>query len=375
MIFHTEAKIIIGETIITADNYSDQLLSLSSHNDLWIKDTAQFILDYLNSSPSISINSSGTTDVAKSFPINKSRMISSALMTGKFFSLTAGSVALLALPITYIAGKMMVVRALTLGLSLYIVKPSSDPFIDNHLPDNIDFAPFVPLQVQTILATELSSKKLNSVKIVLLGGAIIDSSLSERIKLQSNAYYESFGMTETLSHIALRKINGKSVNSGEFNALPDVSFTKDDRDCLVINAHLLLDSPLVSNDVVNLIDANTFIWLGRFDNVINSGGVKILPESLEKQLLDVIPVDFCIVSEPDERLGQKLVLVVEAMNISNIEVEKIFNAMKSKIEPYLIPKSVYCMPELLRNAHGKLLRHLIIANIITKSKNITKIYP
>lgn len=375
MIFHPSTKIFFGEYLITKTNYNALLPVIATSENEWIRDIALFLQYYLSSSQVIIVSTSGTTGLPKKMSFMKSKMRNSAAMTGSYFSLVPGTTAVLSLPVTYIAGKMMIVRALTLGLILYIVEPTSDPFKYNQLPGIIGFMPLVPLQLQTILANPASAKKLNTVNKILLGGASLDFSLHQSLKQLSNEVFEGFGMTETLSHVAVRNINNKDEDIPPFYALPGVSFTLDVRGCLVIHAPEIIDLPVFTNDVAELLSEGSFLWKGRIDNVINSGGIKIYPEYLENYLAGWIHCTFCIVPLPDKRLGEKLVLVLESDNPNILNGTLFINSLKEKMDFYQIPKAIKLMPCFPRNSNGKVLRHKIIEYIASNHPDITGIYP
>ena len=367
MIFHPKAILIMNDEVINPKNYLSIIQSNQFTED-WAQDIMFFLNDYLNDSSQLELKTSGTTGKPKSNWIDKVKMVYSARLTGSYFDLKSGDLALLSLSSSYIAAKMMIVRALTLGLTLHIVKPSSNPLLESNLPQIIDFAPFVPLQMATMIDNELSLSGLKKIKKIIVGGGNLNYHLSEEIKQLPNKIYETFGMTETLSHVAVRRINDHNNKSLKFNALPGISFETDNRSCLVIDAPEILGEKLVTNDVVKLSDPNSFEWKGRIDNMINSGGIKISPETIEKQLEPYINNPFFVGSVPDNQLGEKVVLIIEDLP-NNLHLCNLFELMNEVLPKYHVPKVMYAIPVLKRNSNGKILRKDILEELDEKSNN------
>ena len=283
-------------------------------------------------------------------------MVNSALATGAFFELEAGDTVLHCLPTAFIAGKMMLVRAMVLGLELDFVEPACRPL--DLVSTSYDFCAMVPLQVRNCLG------KLDQIRTLIVGGATMATDLKEQVQDKRTQVYETYGMTETITHVAVKGINkaateplapsmkGQVVTS--FKTLPQVRVSTDKRDCLIIDAPHLLDAPIVTNDVVKLISENEFEWLGRFDNIINSGGIKLIPERIEAKLAAAIQNRFFVTGIPDTKLGQKLILVVEG----NIDGQVLLNKLNSiaELEKYEIPKAIFNVSSFVEAANGKVLR-------------------
>lgn len=309
-----------------------------------------FIGDWISDKDRITVNTSGTTGAPKTITFRKQQFISSAQMTCSYFNLNSHTRALLCLSPGYIAGKMMVVRAFVSGMDLVTLEPSDKPMLGSI--GRIDFAAFVPLQVQNLVGDEISRKKFTTIKNVIIGGAPISPSLEKELESCTNGVYATFAMTETLSHIALKRLSGKTKSDNYF-ALQGVHFEQDERGCLIVNAPLVSDSPVITNDVIALSDSAHFKWLGRYDNVINSGGVKIHPEIVENKLASVMSANrFFIASLPDDKLGQKVVMVIESVG----EVNK--QETKKRVEGYLSkyerPKEYYRIDKFLETPTGKI---------------------
>lgn len=312
---------------------------------------ADFMEEWLNPSPEIHLKTSGSTGTPKTITVRKDQLLTSAAMTANYFNFKEGQKALLCLPVHYIAGKMMIVRALHSGLNLICVNPSANPL--ESLPPEIaiDFAAMIPMQLQQV--KDLPA--LARIRTLLLGGGPVDAGLEQTIRDLPTQIYHGYGMTETFSHIALRKVNGKDA-SPIFTALNGITLAQDNRDCLVINAPLLLEEPLTTNDIVELLSPKEFIWKGRFDHVINSGGIKIFPEELEKKLHPLLKRRFYFMGVPDEKLGQKLVLVIEGERMEKNELDALQSEMKILFNKYELPKEIRFLREFAETESGKVIR-------------------
>nr|WP_199002455.1 AMP-binding protein [Flavobacterium sp. ASV13] len=311
--------------------------SFIKEGDVYERAIGEFFLDWFDDKDYIEMTTSGTTGLPKLVRLEKQAMIQSALATGDFFGLEPGDRALLCLPTQFIAGKMMLVRSLILGLDIDVVSPSTEPLLYNN--KQYDFVAMVPLQVQN------SIEKLVNIKKLIIGGAKIDSGLEEKLLPLKTEIYETYGMTETITHIAAKRIGEKA-----FSILPNVKIATDDRGCLVIHVSSISDEPIVTNDLVELINDNQFVFLGRIDNVINSGGVKLIPEQIEAKLIGKITNRFFVTGVPDSALGEKLILVIEG---EKQEFAPDFFDVLGKFEK---PKEIVFVPKFKENENGKLLR-------------------
>ena len=310
----------------------------TDQSKIW-NDVNQFISEWYSTNIEMDLKTSGSTGKPKSISVKKDWMQNSAELTRKTFGLKKGDSALLCMPMKYVAGKMMVVRALELGLDLKVVEPSSNPL--KNMDEIIDFAAMVPFQLENSL------NDLDQVKTLIVGGGQVSQQLIEKLQKISTQIFETYGMTETLTHVAIKPLNGPNI-SDLFRALDGIRFEKDDRGCLAIHASALNPVPIVTNDLVELIDENSFRWLGRFDNVINSGGIKIIPEVVEAKLTEVIPNRrFIIAGLPDDSLGQTVVLIVEGDEI-DIPIEF--------LDKYEKPKTIHFISEFIETESGKINR-------------------
>ena len=302
------------------------------------KELGEFLLDWLDDKETIQLTTSGTTGAPKIITIKKEAMVYSAIATGNFFDLHPQDKALLCLSARYIAGKMMIVRAMMLGLELDIMAPSSH--LDDLLPHkNYDFVAIVPLQAENSL------DKLHQFKKIIIGGAKVSDDLASKLKNIKSVIYETYGMTETITHIAAKKI-GESY----FNVLEHVSISADDRNCLVIDVPSITDEKVITNDIVEILNENQFKWIGRYDNVINSGGVKLFPEQIETKLASKIQNRFFITSQPDAVLGSKVVLVLEG------EKRDVDSSIFNSLEKFERPREILFVTEFVETETKKINR-------------------
>lgn len=322
----------------------------TSHNKALLP-VADFMEEWLDPTPKILLKTSGSTGTPKTISVRKDQLLASAAMTAAYFNFKEEQKILLCLPVNYIAGKMMIVRALYSGLDLICVNPSTNP-LESLPPDmEIDFASMIPMQLQQV--KEMPA--LDQIRTILLGGGPVDATLENSIRDLPTQIYHGYGMTETFSHIALRKVNGADA-SPVFKALKGIELTQDNRGCLVIHAPMLLKESLTTNDVVELLSPDKFIWKGRFDHVINSGGIKIFPEELEKKLQPFLNRRFYFLGVPDEKLGQKLVLMIEGEPLKEGELEALQAKMKALFNKYELPKEIHFLREFEETESGKVRR-------------------
>lgn len=301
------------------------------------KPVGDFLLDWFDSKDYIEMQTSGTTGKAKIITVSKQAMVESALATGDFFELLPGNKALHCLPVKYVAGKMMLVRAMILGLDLEFVAPSSHPLRHNEI--DFDFVAMVPLQAQNSLT------ELKKVKKMIVGGAAINKNLEKQLLKLPTQVFETYGMTETITHIAARKLGEKA-----FTVLPGVTISYDNRNCLVIHAPRISDDVIITNDIVESVNENQFVFLGRMDNVINSGGIKLIPEQIEEKLAHKIHQRFFITSKPDSELGEKVILVIEG------DKQDLGEAIFEELDKYEKPKELVFIPKFKETGSGKVMR-------------------
>lgn len=316
--------------------------------------TFSFVKEWFSDSKEVEVQTSGSTGAAKVLKVSKEKMLNSAEMTCNFLELKPGDTALLCLPLEYISGKMMVVRSLARGLTLSVVDPSLHPL--ENLKDKVGFCAMTPLQVENSLCSITKVDKL------IIGGAGVSESLKKKLhevlssetnKEGENAtvIYETYGMSETLSHIALKQLYPEEQDY--FTLFGGIEVKLDSRGALLINAPKLSAELIQTNDLVELIGEDKFRFLGRTDNVINSGGAKIRPEELETLVKKGIPQEAVFVGVKDEVLGEKLVLVIEGeesteilSQVGEVSFEKKFHR----------PKEILFLKKIPRTPNGKISR-------------------
>ena len=316
----------------------------------------KFLQQWLDENDTVIVKTSGSTGKPKDIQLDKSKMVNSAKATGVFFKLGENTSALLCLPSNYIAGKMMLVRAMVLGWDLHIVAPAKDAL--TQYDNDYDFVAMVPYQV------EHSLDALHKVHKLIIGGGAISKELNKKLQEVDVEAFATYGMTETITHIAVRRINGVA-ESTDYTALPNVKFTKDEQGCLVINASEISEEIIITNDVVNLISPTSFEWLGRIDNVINSGGIKIYPEQIEEKLSSIIELPFIVASEKNDQLGEQIILIFE--NDGKHKTPN-FSEAFSNLSTYERPKKIYTFSKFPFTETGKIIRDEVIQTLKENNK-------
>ena len=318
-----------------------------------------FVRRWLNGTQEFVLHTSGSTGTPAAITLRRRQLEASARRTADFFDLGPGDRALVCLNCEYIGGMMMLVRGLERSLHLTIVEPQADPFA--HVAENaaFDFSAFVPLQLKTVLAAG-HAPRLNAMKAFLIGGAPADAMLTQELQPLQAAAWLTYGMTETCSHVALRRLNGPHATTS-FRVLPGIAAGQDERGCLTLRGDVTDDQLVVTNDVVQLLDAHTFAWLGRADFVINSGGVKVPAEKVEL-VLDVALAEIgasrrCFVAgQPDERLGQAVTGFIEGAPLSADQESQLRSLLTERLGRYEQPRQLRYVPEFAATPNGKLNR-------------------
>lgn len=317
-----------------------------------------FMRQWLSDTSVFELTTSGSTGTPKKISIRRDQMQISARLTAQALQLKPDYNALICLDTKYIAGKMMVVRCFEVGMKMYFIDPCANPLIQLPIDQTIDFAALVPYQIVSILESK-HPHLLNRMLTCIIGGAPLDQDVKEKLKLYSTDIYTTYGMTETISHIALQKLNGNNT-SDYYTTLPDVNISTDARGCLVIDAPHL-DERIITNDIVEIKDDKTFQWIGRWDNVINSGGVKVSAEHVEQKIGQIftrlhITNSFFIYGQEDKKLGQRVVLVIEH-NLNDKEKETaLVQALLHSFSPHERPREVYSSPSFIKTETLKIHR-------------------
>ena len=266
-----------------------------------------FVDEWNNDSAYVEVKTSGSTGEPKRMLVEKRRMLNSARITCDFLGLKPGDTALLCMSTDYIAGKMMVVRSIERGLRLIEVEPCGHPLVDNY---QLNFAAMVPMQVYNSLQVPEEKERLMAIRHLIIGGGAIDEEMEAELRSFPNAVWSTYGMTETLSHIALRRISGPEASEW-YTPFPTVTLSTNDEGCLVIDAPEVCAQMLVTNDIVELKPDGRFRIRGRKDNVICSGGIKIQIEEVEQALKKYVRVPYIISKRKDPKFGEIVVLLTE----------------------------------------------------------------
>lgn len=314
---------------------------------LW--DLYLFLNEWFDASPIITVHTSGSTGVPKELVVRKDRMMQSARLTCEFLNLQAGDTALLCMNLRYIGAMMMVVRSLVAGLNLVVRPASGHPLSDVEVP--LKFAAMVPLQVYNTLRVPAERKRLEHTDILIIGGGAVDDSLEAELKTIPIAAYSTYGMTETLSHIALRRLNGEAASKCYY-PFPSVELSLSAENTLIVKAPLICDDVLQTNDIACLCSDGGFTIAGRKDNVINSGGIKIQAEEMENRLQPFIPVPFAVTAVPDPRLGQALTLLIAGKP----DIKELENKLQAVLETYYRPKHIFITELIPQTENGKIDR-------------------
>lgn len=331
----------------------------------------EFIAEWNNDSATLTVHTSGSTGKPKDIIVEKARMLSSARMTCDTLHLKKDDTALLCMPLDYIAGKMMVVRSLERGLKLICVDPCSHPlryFADKNAAvsngamiaegedSHIDFAAFVPLQVAKTLEDMEETEVFRNIKNVIIGGGFIDDELEGKLKTMPNNIFSTYGMTETLSHIALRRINGEDSGLW-YTPMNNVSVSLSADSCLIINAPHLSDTQIITNDIAEINAKGQFRIIGRKDNTINTGGIKVQIEEVERRLLLEGMSDFMITSVKDSIFGECITLLVQSHttegHVQNADADTSVKNAISTLPKYWQPKHIIYVDSLPKTGNGK----------------------
>lgn len=298
----------------------------------------QLCRDWLTGKQEFEFQTSGSTGTSKKIRFKRNQLESSARLTEQALQLRPGYTALVCLDVRFIAGAMMVIRSLVTGMDMIIRDPAANPLAE--ISETIDFAALVPYQLQTVL--EQTPSALLHVRKVIIGGANLPANSIERLQSFPVDFYATYGMTETITHVALQKLNG-SYRQDYFQLLPGIRASTDDRGCLILHVPHVRSEPIVTNDVVALLEETKFRWVGRFDRVINSGGVKVQPEKIEKAAESIftqlgVEKRFFIVGIPDPKLGEKVALILEGPKIVREKEQQILAMLSQCVALYEVPK-------------------------------------
>ncbi len=345
----------LGTGQLFETNFESTRLTIEGDR-LWIADKAQrdfeqelrdFKLAWQDATPTMTVKTSGSTGAPKTMEVKKAHMAASAEMTCRALSLTAADTALLCLPLQYIAGKMLAVRCFVSGMKILPISPSLHPFKD--LYDAPTFAAITPAQAFETLKVKVEAERLKRLKVLIIGGGSISEELAAELRrINGVRIYSTYGMTETLSHIALRRLNGEKPEE-HYTPLPGVALSLNQQGCLVVTAPHIGATALTTNDIAELLPSGKFRILGRRDNVICCGGLKFQAEELENRLSD-LPVPFVITSVTDAEFGEVLALLYADRADRAEELQQL---CRERLERREVPKHYIRTDQLPLTATGK----------------------
>lgn len=364
---------------VTLAGASEQVAATLAFSHAWLRGDAGF-----------EVQTSGSTGAPKAIELTRRQMEASARATGDALGLAHGMRALVCLPVRYIAGRMMLVRGFVLGLQLIVVEPASDPFATLPPELTIDFAACVPLQLQTLLDRALVAhndtcfpddtaqafayrRRLDAMHALLVGGGPLTHALEAQIRRLAAPVYHTYGMTETATHIALRRLNGEQPATA-FTPLPGVVTGVDARGCLHLCGPMTAGAIVQTNDLVELQPDGDFVWIGRWDNVINSGGVKIHVEGVEAAV-DTLAAEqpelglgmrrYFVAGLDDARFGQAVTLIIEGDALLPDQRTQLDWALRQALPPHHAPRQVRYAPHFAETPTGKIDRPRTLASLAT----------
>ncbi|MBT9393660.1 AMP-binding protein [Hymenobacter sp. NST-14] len=319
-----------------------------------------FVRQWLNGAQEFGLRTSGSTGQPQLVQMKRRQLEASARRTGDYFDLGPGDRMLVCLNCEFVGGLMMLVRGLERNMHLTIVEPQADPLALVPTAAEFDFASFVPLQLRAVLAAG-HAPRLNRMRAILVGGAAVERSLERELQALRVPLYLTYGMTETASHIALRRLNGPQAQAS-YRVLPGVTVGQDARGCLTVRADVTDNQLITTNDRITLADdAQTFEWLGRVDFVINSGGVKVQAEKVE-QVLEValtelgLPHRAFVAGRPDKRLGEQVTAFLEGPTLPEAQQRQLLALLGGRLAKYEVPRELVFLPAFRTTASGKLDR-------------------
>ncbi|MDD4192052.1 MAG: AMP-binding protein [Mangrovibacterium sp.] len=330
----------------------ETLLESPSATTGWEKEWLDFLAEWYAPGDSIVVNTSGSTGTPKPVRLSKAFVAASARRTLLYFGLEENDRVLHGLPSRYIAGKLMVVRSLLGQLDMHVADPSTNfDFLDQ---ESFKFAAMVPNQVTRIIDSKNGINRLQQIKKLLIGGSSVPAALQERLRAVSTDICSSYAMTETATHIAIRKINGEGADH-YYHCMEGIKASLSPDGCLRVHVPGLDEEYLQTTDLAEVIDEKTFRILGRADHVIISGGIKFHPEQLEQKLEKAITQPFMISSLPDDKLGEQIVLLVEGTENPET-VAALHDICHHYLDRYEQPRQIRFIEQLPRTPNGKLLR-------------------
>lgn len=311
-----------------------------------------FILNWQQNKDTFQFQTSGSTGAPKSIDVSRDQIVASVDATTEYLGLKKSETALLCLDPNFVASLMMAARCLVNDMDLIIEKPSSNPL--KTLTESVDFASFVPMQIYKMIE-DGNIHKLADINNILIGGAPLSAAAFDVLTQIKTNIYVTYGMTETVSHIALMPVK-ETYQNAYFEVLPGIEIGQDNEGCLNITGTVTNNQKLQTNDIVELIWSDKFRWLGRRDHVINSGGIKIHPEQLEKVIETHLKGEFIISWKANDELGSECLLLTEGFTLSNDQFQEIQKEIETTFSKYHIPKFTLAVDKFERTDSGKIKR-------------------
>lgn len=354
---------INGNFLSHADLLNQDLAAGSAFED----DIIRFYREWFSNKDVFEVKTSGSTGVPKTIAFTRNQLIISAQQTIDTFNLQTDQNILLCLSPQFIAGKMMIVRALVGDLNLSAIEPAGNPLI--RYDEKIHFMAVVPQQLLAMVENPETNPKTRETDTIIVGGGMVNEELLTHLSTFGNNIYQTFGMTETLTHVAIRKISNPREN--HYSLLKGVDIDVDKRGCLMVKSPVN-DRWIVTNDVAEIVGSRLFNWLGRYDNIINSGGIKISPEEIEKEIAVYfgargVSNNFFVGGIADEKLGEKLVLFIEENN-GIVDQKSMLEGIKAVLPKYKSPKDVFLARQFIYTSSGKIQRKETLNLILSHGK-------
>ncbi len=350
------SHIIIGPHLLTFDQIKRGQWPAFTQ---YFENSLKFCQNWLNGVEHFSLKTSGSTGQPKTIKVSRKQMVLSAESTRRFFQIQNGDRLLCCLHTDMIAGKMMLVRGMVWDCPIHLEMPNSNPLKEFPVGFLFDFVAMVPYQLENTLQDKKSLEVFKNIKNLIIGGAPISPILQKKVAQWPVNLYQTYGMTETVSHIALAKINGNG--NLIYKSLPGVSLSTTENQQLIIQAPMASQAILTTNDLVELVSENEFIWKGRADFTINSGGIKIQPEVLESKiqpLMDQFYPDsrYFFYGLPHETLGEQVILVIEKNKLAERSSGDFTHSLEGCMEKYENPKKILFIEYFSKTRSGKINR-------------------
>ncbi len=349
----------MGKIITDTSTYSFHQIQKGAWNepDHTIHQALTFCQQWLSGQETFELSTSGSTGIPKTIQVTRKQMEASAKATREFFNIGKESTLLCCINTWMIGGKMMLVRGMEWDATCYLTAAKENPLLDKNFGP-IDFAAMVPLQVAAVLQNPSTLETAKRIKKLIIGGAPSSSILREKIAVSQLNAFQTYGMTETVSHVALAPLNEEDLH---YTLLPGIEMGQDTRNCLWVKGDVTKGAKIQTNDTVTILNRQQFQWLGRADFTINSGGIKIQPELVEDKIRGCVAEhastpDFFVAGQEDEKLGQKVVLCIACPVLSKQQEEKLLECIRTKINRYHIPKAIYNLPDFVWTDSGKINR-------------------